>query len=520
MRKFRIISYLLILLNGILLFQACQQNKAATIEQTLTGNDSLAISALVLYPDTIRNYIFEVCKYPKAMRQIADLQESSSDQFNKIIESYPQDEQEEIWDLTRYPGLIHRMQGLNTEKGIQLVLNDYPDDIHSTAIKYGTTHQDLIKQVDELQTESDEKFEKIIEDYPTETQTAFREIVKLPEVLSILDSHNDMAENLGKIYERDPEQVKRMADSLHLAVAKQNAEDIASWKEELNADPEAQEELKAAAGEYAAENGYEEAEYSSAPSYYYVHEYTWYPYPYWFGYPYWYPYDYWYPYPYWYDWGFYYDAYGNIVVISTPSYAFAYWYFYYPHNYYSHPHIANAFINYYYGPHVHGDQNAVIVRNWVDDNRKYLPANFIDNNKNRPDAIRDFGKLEADWQKYRDESKGEHLSQDAYFTQHKNDYPALQSNSGNKIEKNEPGIIQRKTTNQKQPPVKQPHVKMNPNKPANENGKTPERINRNYDFEQVNPAQQRHRDMWDQNQRTDRPRRQNQPRNKSGGGRY
>ena len=517
-KKLTVCIFGLALIIAISVFNSCQENKAATIQQTLTGEDSLAINALVLYPDTIRNNIFEISKYPKGISAVAQLQEKSSKQFAEIVEPYSQDEQEQIWDMTRYPGLVNHLQDVKTEKEIKMVLENYPEEVHASAIKFGKEHQDLIKQLNDLQRTSDEEFEKIIRDYPSETQNAFREMIKLPEVLTILNEHPDMTENIGKLYERDPDLVIKTADSLQAEVAKQNAEDLASWKQELNAHPETQQELKSAAGDYADENGYDETEYTSAPSYYYIHEYAWYPYPYWYGYPYWYPYDYWYPYPYWYDWGFYYDAYGNIVVISTPSYAFTYWYFYYPHNYYHHPHLANAFINYYYGPRTRSDQNAIIVRNWVDDNRKYLPDDFIENDKNRANEIKEFGKMQTDWEKYRDDTKGKHLTQDEYLTQHKNDYPALQNKSENKIQKTEPGIIQHKSTGKSEPPVKQPHVKMNPQKPADDKGKQTDRIHNSYDFDQVNPAQQRHRNMWDQNPKNEKPQKQNKVRNKRGGG--
>ncbi|HYV91658.1 MAG TPA: hypothetical protein VE978_07745 [Chitinophagales bacterium] len=70
-------------------------------------------------------------------------------------------------------------------------------------------------------------------------------------------------------------------------------------------------------------------------------------------------------------------------------------------------------------------------------------------------------------------------------------------------DKNQPQVIPR----EKNPPVKQPPVTF-PKTPAQPEQKQ-KRVPTKYDFEKVNPAQEHHRNTWDQSQ----PSRQNVPRN-------
>ena len=89
---------------GIVTIDAVAQQQSPTPKH-LMKEDSAALNALVMYPDTIRLHIFEACEYPSAIVSIASLQKTSSDEFVTLIGSYSKNEQEDFWNLSRYPGL-------------------------------------------------------------------------------------------------------------------------------------------------------------------------------------------------------------------------------------------------------------------------------------------------------------------------------------------------------------------------------------------------------------------------------
>lgn len=437
----------------------------------LSSDDSAALNAIVLYPDSIRNDIFEACTHPELIVRIANLQDRTSASFADLIAGKTTSEQEDIWDLTRYPDLISKIGGeTKLSKGaLTDVADGYPDDIRAKITEYGRDDYDLLHQIKMLQDQSNNEFSGMLNTYPDKTIQAFRDIVQLPELMTLLNDHLQLSVLVGDIYRRDPQQCRHMADSLNIIVAEQNAANAADWKKSIESDTAAQNDLKAAAESYAQDNGYTSEDYSVAPSQYYIDHYVCYPYPYWFGYPYWYPYNYFYPYPWWYDWGFYYDAFGNMVIIGPPSYYFTYWYFYYPVHYYHHPHLAVIYINHYYygyyGPRLNGDGNTNIVRHWVSDNKDALPEGFLNDSRkvDKVEAIRELGKMGTDLQQYNQAHPAQTVSRDAYLKDNHSEYPSLNvpSRSEVNLENGRPGMQQEQIPPVKQPPVKVPTSSQN-----------------------------------------------------------
>ena len=68
-----------------------------TYHKPWSKEDSAAINALVMYPDTIRLDIFTACEYPGAIVNIASLQKNSASEFQDLIKNYSKDEQEDFW---------------------------------------------------------------------------------------------------------------------------------------------------------------------------------------------------------------------------------------------------------------------------------------------------------------------------------------------------------------------------------------------------------------------------------------
>jgi len=462
----------------------------------MTKEDSAAINALAMYPDTVRLNIFEACMYPAAIVNIGTLQKNTSSQFSNLVGSYNKDEQEDLYNLSRYPGLIANLVqgGRKSDDQLNGILMNYPNEIRATAISYAKGNFETLQRIDNLQAQTNAQFEQIIYDLPPRTQDAFRDLIQLPEIISILNDHLELAVRVGDRYRRDPQHVIYKMDSANIAETQQHAQEVAEWKQFVKDNPDAAKDLKSAGDEYAQENGYSQDEINTVPSADYVDNYTCYPYSYWFGYPAWYPYSYWYPYPFWFDCGYYYDAFGNMVVIGMPSYYFTNWYFYYPEHWHRYPHLGDHYINHYYGHRDSHTGNSYVVHRWVDDNRNYLPQDFVQNKSKRAETIRQVGQMHVDAEK---KIGGRNVSpeqRNEYFQKNVSKYPEL-----NKTQAPSKSAEKKETNHDyyKEQPTKQPPVKINKQEAtpvAPKPAPTPSK--QNYNFNNINKATDYHKSNW------------------------
>ncbi len=504
------------------------QDKTPTPKH-LAKEDSAALNALVMYPDTIRLRIFEASEYPSAIVSIASLQKNSSDEFVTLIGSYSKEEQEDFWNLSRYPGLISRLvqEGKESVDHINIILNDYPAEIHGAALKYGMGYYPVLQKMDGIQAKTDSDFDQILTDYSPETQEALRVLIQFPEIINLLNDHLGLTVRVGDRYRRNPQGVIHNADSLNLAETRQNAEDAEAWKDSIQENPDEASDLQSAANDYATENGYTQEEVEASPDPDYVQNYTCNPYPYWFGYPTWYPYSYWYPYPYWFDCGFYHDRSGNIVVFGSPSRYFTNWYFYYPDHLRRYPNLGNRYIEHYAGRQRTGSGNSVIVHAWVHEHRDYLPKDFAANKRERTEVIKQAGSLDAEVQKQAGGKPVSPALRNQYLRNNGSKFPSLNTEPRKRIEVEENGqsvqdMIQRPA---KQPPGKiiMPvrEADMNPGRPTprpviqepaqqqpiriNRPGQQPAINQRQPNFNTIHKAQEYQRNVWEQTQPTVRP---------------
>lgn len=462
----------------------------------LSAADSAAINALVLYPDTVRSWILDAARYPEAIVRTSLLQQKTSNEFANAISMLTKEEQEVIWNLTRYPGLIDVLAAgdKKSAKALNEIAMSYPEEIQQSIKDYGSKFHEKFGEIGRLQNQSSAAFEEILKNYPSSAQSAFKELVYFPEVLSILNDHLQMTVLMGDMYQRNPDRVLHTLDSLSVVVARQNAAELEAWNKTIEQDTVLQNDMKQAAISYTTDNGEKASDYANPqPEEFYQH-YVCYPYSYWFGYPYWYPTYYWYPYPYWFDWGFYFDPFGHFVVFGMPSYHFTYWYFYHPYYYYEYPYLCNAYIDHYYGPRGGVSDNAGAVRDWVQENSAVLPKDFVHAPAEvRVKTIRELGKFEMEWQK---ENTVSSVSQAEFLSRNKESYPELRLDT-----KKSAAVVAEKL-----PPVRQPAARMPaPQKtPVNKNtGKVPPM----YDFNKVQPAQEYHKSTWDRTQPSTAPKR-------------
>lgn len=421
------------LLFGVLTILPAQTEKALLTQ--LADEEKNAVEALVLYPEDVRLAILEAAKYPEVLIKMEGMQQQTSNDFEKLLESYPQELQQDIWDLTRYPDLVARLvlEGDRSPGKIRTILNDYPDVIHQRALKVGADYYNLLERVDALQQSSQLAFQGLIAEYPPAARDAFERLTDLPEVLTILTDNIRLTILVGDIYQKDPDWVWYKADSLNLVVAQQRAQDLEEWKQSLENNPDALEELKNTADAYADEYGYDDVYYDYEDDIYYdneveniiVERHYYHHYSYWLGYPSWYVYPRWRPYPWWYDWGFYIRPTGRLVVIGFPSYYVTNWYFYHPHHWYHYPHLTDHFVDYYYGHRRSTGSVVAGVDNWVKDHQPVLGNDGLADPRGRVDRIRDLGKMEEARRTYNQRHPDKAVSQRDYLEKNTRRYPNL-----------------------------------------------------------------------------------------------
>ena len=239
------------------------------------------IEAISLYPEPIRIAILEASAHPELVVKVAALQQSSSAEFEAIISALDQKDQEAIWSLVRLPDLIQALveDDIKTKGEIGKILADYPDEVHDAALKYGRTEYDVLADIKNLNSATDEQFEALIDSYPYKTQESYRRLLHHPEIMTLLKENMSLTVLLGDTYERDPKGVRKLSAALNLKLASERAAD-------LQGQSDGDEETLSVAEVYQKKYAYDDSEFEGPSSddiaYYGA------PYPYWFGYPRWY----------------------------------------------------------------------------------------------------------------------------------------------------------------------------------------------------------------------------------------
>lgn len=414
------------------------------IMKEMAQQEQEIIEALALYPKDIRELIFEASTYPEIIIKIANVQTRTSSQFKELMQKYPEEVQKGVWEMTRYPGLIEKL--VKDPENSDKIIGQYPKEIHEQSKAIVGRDFALLKEVDKLNASSQATFTKVVSELPEKSQKVFSQLIKYPEILDLLNQNIELTVLGGDFYKKAPDLVRHHADSLNLVVTRQQALELEDWKQQLENDPQAAEELKQATIEFAEEYGYDEDNitavkeeeliddlYYDDAEYEYdeeevearVVEYYYYNYPYWFGYPYWYGYPYWRPYPFWFEWGFYWGPYGSMMIYHMPSPYFMYWYFGTPYHHYQYPYFSNHCINHYYGHRYSGSSVVGAVSTWRKTNREVVKDDWLTNESKRVPALKEFGKMEDARDSYNNKHPKENLTSSDYLNKNERKYPYL-----------------------------------------------------------------------------------------------
>lgn len=327
-----------------------------TFAQTLDDNrttavanaDQSIVTAIAPYRDDVRHSILLASQQPDVLTQLAQQQANSQQAFNNLIQYYGQTKQGWFYDLARFPDVLHELAKMPTgasQSAVKDITKNLSADIQESAWKlYHNHHNDLV-QADNLNQQADQSFANLMAPLDAQTQDAFRQLLGMPDVLTLLTQQIDKTAELGQAYQKDPVGVAQTLTDAHAKQEAQDQQELADYQRQLSQDPQAQRELQQAGQAYAQGNGYSTNGINPNPAWINTGYYNQNPYSYWFGYPSWYASPMWYPSAWWTGTGFYYGAGGNLVVYGLPSIGFSSWFFNRGYSYY--PHLYNRFNTYY-----------------------------------------------------------------------------------------------------------------------------------------------------------------------------
>lgn len=404
------------------------QSENEYILENLSDIEKEAIHAIVLYPEEVVNAVLEASAHPATIARMGIYQEKTKAQFIDIIEEEDEEQQEKIWNLSRYPGLY---EGI-VNNDLPLLSTFDTEIVHEGKTLYNDTPE-TIEAIVSLLITADNYYYDLTSSLPEESQAAFEQLLAVPEVLSLLFEHLDLTVIIGEIYLHNPEYLDYKIDSLQLVLARQNAEELEEWKTVLQSDPAALEELKAVAKEYKGEEQvtysddlyaqYDDEVYDFETEIVEVRHY--YHYPYWVGYPYWYNYPRWRPYPYWMDWGFYWRSPTDIVIINLPSPIFIDWHLNRPHHFTKYPRWSNHVFDHYYGHRSHGSGIVASVNNWKKNNRAAISDEWLSDKSVRNRYLNEFAKMESKRVIYNRAHADNPQSQEDYIRKNSSQYKRL-----------------------------------------------------------------------------------------------
>jgi len=397
--------------------------------------DRVAIEALALYPEDVRDHILEASSEADLLNDLEGLQERSKDSFRDLLDPYPQDDQQDLFDLSRYPDLVSAIAdgGPKSRGDLERIAARYPEDVRGAALRQGTARHRVIVRMDALLDDFDKRFDDLVADLPPRKAQAFRALLGAPEVLSLMTEHGELTVLLGDAYDRDPKGTRERFADLNLQVARRNAEEAKDWKESVDTDPDLRRDYEAASRDYQADTGYSAYAPPSTTVNVVVN-----PYPFWVGYPWWYPVSYnyydpwywWYPRPYWghcgWNWGpRFYVGFG-----AGPGWApwdptpfFTSWYFSSGYHHGRYPYLSDHYVDYYWGHDDHHDRhggdvhienhyyyNKRVVKKFVYESDRVVSRDFMRGSREeRVKRFREYGKLAPELEKVQFDARRKEL---------------------------------------------------------------------------------------------------------------
>ena len=132
----------------------------------------------------------------------------------------------------------------------------YPRDVREAMLEVATRPELVVKLVITREQKLGESLiqrNAVLEPYPEEVQKAAKLLLFFPDVLGVMQEHLVMTGLMGAVYSDDKARIKEIVNEIAEAVKQEHEAAIDIWTERLQENPEAAEQLIAAAKAYAAQ---------------------------------------------------------------------------------------------------------------------------------------------------------------------------------------------------------------------------------------------------------------------------
>ena len=227
--------------------------------------DRKALETIAGHSEPLRDAVLKASLHVDALIETQRIQEQSSASFQERIGKLDKKQQEQVWEVVREPGLLDELatEERPSRSHLDAIAERHPKELAPAIHAVGDKHHDLLLDVAQIHDRASVRFDAAIADLDDETQQAFRALVNQPELLSVLVRRVNLVVRLGDSYRKNPKDTRSYLSALAVDVEKRNAAAEREWKERIENDPKAAEELDQAARDYAEENGYDYEELTS-----------------------------------------------------------------------------------------------------------------------------------------------------------------------------------------------------------------------------------------------------------------
>ena len=172
-----------------------QYNSAAqSYADSLAQDDHDILSSIAPYDEETRLAILNVSQYPQTIVKLERIQARSSQSFQDLVAGYSREEQEKLYDFSRFPDMINKItsNGKMREEEVKGLLMDYPEATRSRMLQTYQSHFDDLVKMNMIYKSSQEGLQKIIANYSHNLQNDFEKIVAMPEVIHLLTGHDSI----------------------------------------------------------------------------------------------------------------------------------------------------------------------------------------------------------------------------------------------------------------------------------------------------------------------------------------
>lgn len=253
------------------------------------GEQGALRQILAQYPEQIREAACAVAVHPELLVRLARIQRQSSADFAGALDPYKRQDQEDLWELARFPGLIEGLAAVDSRDSEQVnaLLDQYPDQIGPLARRWVRRDTRVLADIAALNQEAEASAAALLSAYPVEAQTQARLLLQYPELVEGLVDDLDQVVLLGDAYRQNPGSLRQ--ELAHMppprgtrpALARRGQRPVAGEDE-----PELGRNARNRRYDYDL-NGLDGPEVEAQVEVVHHRSYYEYPYPYWFGYPSW-----------------------------------------------------------------------------------------------------------------------------------------------------------------------------------------------------------------------------------------